>query len=167
MSSARAPARRRRSDGERTRRTILETASRLATVEGLEGLSLGAEVNGGFERNTFGTSAWMAGALYARARLFPILFVAARGDVFWERDAENALGRASPTSFPVEWVASPTLTLDLRPVDHVSARLELRHDHAASDLFFGGTVAGDGVTIPYVPNRPSQDTLTLGMTTWF
>src|SRR5690606_23488444 len=41
MSSARAPARRRRSDGERTRRTILETASRLATVEGLEGLSLG------------------------------------------------------------------------------------------------------------------------------
>ena len=33
--------RRRRSDGERSRRKILETAARLATVEGIEGLSLG------------------------------------------------------------------------------------------------------------------------------
>jgi hypothetical protein len=130
-------------------------------------LSVGAELNGGFERNTFGTSGWVAGALYARLRLLPILFAAARGDVFWERDAQNALGRASPISFSVEWVASPTLTLDLRPIDHVCARLELRHDQAASDLYFGGAVTGDGVTSPYVPNRPSQDTLTLGMTTWF
>ena len=33
-------ARRRRSDGERTRRAILETATELATVEGIEGLSI-------------------------------------------------------------------------------------------------------------------------------
>jgi AcrR family transcriptional regulator len=33
-------ARRRRADGERSRRTILEAAARLATVEGLEGLSI-------------------------------------------------------------------------------------------------------------------------------
>lgn len=40
--------RRRRSDGERSRRTILEAATRLATVEGLEGLSIGrlAEATG-------------------------------------------------------------------------------------------------------------------------
>ena len=36
-----APDRRIRSDGERTRRAILETAMRLATVEGLERLSIG------------------------------------------------------------------------------------------------------------------------------
>src|SRR5579885_2105274 len=30
-----------RSDGERSRRTILDTAAKLATVEGLEGLSIG------------------------------------------------------------------------------------------------------------------------------
>jgi AcrR family transcriptional regulator len=39
MSEA-TPTRRRRSDGERSRRAILRTAARLATVEGLEGLSL-------------------------------------------------------------------------------------------------------------------------------
>ena len=39
---------RRRSDGERSRRTILHTAARLATVEGLDGLSIGrlAEASG-------------------------------------------------------------------------------------------------------------------------
>jgi AcrR family transcriptional regulator len=36
-----ARERRRRSDGERSRRTILDAAARLATVEGIEGLSIG------------------------------------------------------------------------------------------------------------------------------
>ena len=36
-----AAARRRRSDGERSRRAILDTAARLATVEGIDGLSIG------------------------------------------------------------------------------------------------------------------------------
>ena len=38
----RSGERRRRSDGERSRRTILAAAARLATVEGIEGLSIGA-----------------------------------------------------------------------------------------------------------------------------
>ena len=36
-----ATTRRRRADGERSRRAILETAARLATVEGLDGLTIG------------------------------------------------------------------------------------------------------------------------------
>jgi AcrR family transcriptional regulator len=36
-----ARARRRRSDGERSRRAILDAAARLATVEGIDGLSIG------------------------------------------------------------------------------------------------------------------------------
>jgi AcrR family transcriptional regulator len=39
--TASQPARRRRSDGERSRAAILREAARLATVEGLDGLSLG------------------------------------------------------------------------------------------------------------------------------
>src|SRR3954470_21562034 len=39
-SSAAGPARRRRSDGERSRAAILREAARLATVDGLDGLSL-------------------------------------------------------------------------------------------------------------------------------
>src|SRR6201993_2054403 len=38
--SASPPSRRRRSDGERSRAAILREAARLATVEGLDGLSL-------------------------------------------------------------------------------------------------------------------------------
>jgi AcrR family transcriptional regulator len=46
--SAKTATRRRRSDGEKSRRTILHTAAKLATVEGLEGLSIGrlAEASG-------------------------------------------------------------------------------------------------------------------------
>jgi AcrR family transcriptional regulator len=40
-STRRAPARRTRSDGERSREAILRTSASLATVEGLTGLSLG------------------------------------------------------------------------------------------------------------------------------
>jgi AcrR family transcriptional regulator len=40
-TSASGPSRRRRSDGERSRRAILGAATRLASVEGLEGLSIG------------------------------------------------------------------------------------------------------------------------------
>jgi AcrR family transcriptional regulator len=40
-ASGRAAARRRREDGERSRRKILDAATRLATSEGLEGLSIG------------------------------------------------------------------------------------------------------------------------------
>jgi AcrR family transcriptional regulator len=41
MATAPTSKRRTRSDGERSRRAILEAATRLATVEGLEGLSIG------------------------------------------------------------------------------------------------------------------------------
>jgi AcrR family transcriptional regulator len=40
-SSGTARARRPRADGERSRRAILDTAARLATVEGIDGLSIG------------------------------------------------------------------------------------------------------------------------------
>ena len=41
MSVQSPTERRRRSDGERSRRAIVETAARLATVEGIDGLSIG------------------------------------------------------------------------------------------------------------------------------
>jgi hypothetical protein len=67
----------------------------------------------------------------------------------------------------VDWVASQTATLEARLVEHVSFRLEYRHDHAAGDMFFAGDVEGDGVTTPYVPDARYQDTFTLGTTAWF
>ncbi|MBL8938570.1 MAG: hypothetical protein JNM69_28640, partial [Archangium sp.] len=49
----------------------------------------------------------------------------------------------------------------------VSFRLEYRRDQASAPLYFRGAVEGDGVTTPWVPTRNAQDTLTLGVTTWF
>ena len=48
MARTEGVERKRRADGERTRRAILDAAARLATVEGLDGLSLGrlAETRG-------------------------------------------------------------------------------------------------------------------------
>lgn len=129
--------------------------------------SMIAHANGGFEHNRFGLSAWAAGALYARVRFTDWLYVAVRGDVFYEHTAQNETGRASPIFWPAPWVGSGTATVDLRPHPRASVRFEYRHDQAGSEMFFGGNVAGDGGMNPYVMNRRSQDTLTTGVTTWF
>lgn len=130
-------------------------------------LSLIAHGDGGFEPNTFGVSAWTAGALYARFQVVEKLFLAVRGDAFYEHVARNGAGQASSIFWPAPWVTSGTATVDVRPHERVSFRLEYRHDHAGGDMYFGGNVAGVGSAAPFVMNRASQDTLTVGATTWF
>lgn len=138
-----------------------------ATWHATPWLSLMAHANGGVEPNEFGTSAWAAGALYARARIAAPWFVALRADAFKERVAENDAGRASPIFWSAPWVASGTATLDYRPHERVSFRLEYRHDRAGGNLYFGRNATGDGLTTPFAPNRASQDTLTVGAVTGF
>jgi hypothetical protein len=130
-------------------------------------LSLMVHGNVGVEPNAFGTSWWAASALYARVRVRPWLYVAARGDFFHETAASNAAGTASSIFWPAGWVGSGTATLDARPHDNVSVRLEYRHDAAGGPTYFRGAVARDAMTGAFVPNAASQDTLTLGATTWF
>jgi hypothetical protein len=119
-----------------------------------ERLSLLVHGNAGLEPNALGTAWWAAGALYARVQALAWLFVAARADVFME--SVPARGQALFWSAP--WMASQTLTVDLRPHPQVSARVEYRHDEAGANVFFG--LSGQ-------PTQPRQDTLTLGLTTWF
>jgi hypothetical protein len=126
-------------------------------------LSLLAHANAGFEPNHFGRSRWAAGALYARIRVFEALYLALRGDAFFERVPEGA----SPIFWPVAWVASGTATLEVRPVEHVSFRAEYRHDQAQGAMFFGGKVGTDESSGAFVANRRDQDTITLGTTAWF
>ena len=133
-------------------------------------MSFAAQADYGFEPNRIGTSRWIAGALYARVKPFERVYVALRGDRFHEHLATDGRGRSSTPIFwgGVEWVSSVTATLDLRPHDHVSMRLEYRHDVADSPLYFGRNVRGDGSTdAPYIPNARTQDTLLLGATGWF
>lgn len=137
-----------------------------ATWHAHDRLSLLVHGNLGFERNTFGVSSWAAGAVAARVRLLTPLFFAVRGDLFYEHAASNALGRAGGLFWPVPWVSSATATLDVRPHERVSLRLEYRHDHAGGEAYFGGDVGLDA-NGAYVANRSSQDTVTVGATTWF
>ena len=133
-------------------------------------LSLAAQGDYGFEPNRIGTARWIAGALYARIKPVERVYVALRGDRFHEHLATDTRGRSSSPLFwgGIEWVSSGTATLDVRPHDNISVRLEYRHDAADTPLFFGTNVQGDGTTSsPYVANARTQDTLLLGATAWF
>jgi len=130
-------------------------------------LELATEWDAGFERTRFGMSYFGAGAVYARFRPASWLYLAARGDRFAEHRASSASGTADPMFFPVRWVSSATGTIDFRPHDHVSLRIEYRHDHASDNLYFKGDVKGDGTKTPYVPNSVAQNTITAAAVAWF
>ncbi|HVH42080.1 MAG TPA: outer membrane beta-barrel protein [Labilithrix sp.] len=130
-----------------------------------ERFSVAAHGDVGFENNAFGVQSWRAGALYARVQPLSFLYVAARGDAFFEDVPQKVAGTASSLFFGSD-VWSLTGTIDLRPIDHISFRTEYRHDVAGTPLFFreGAARDPDGALIA---NARTQDTLTLGMTGWF
>jgi hypothetical protein len=135
----------------------------------LDWLSLMGEFNAGFDPNAFGTSAWYAGALYTRFRALSWLYLALRGDRFYEHLGTGAAGTAPPIFWGgAKWVTEGTATVDVQPIDRVIVRLEYRHDQAESPLYFRGSVGGSGTAAsPFVANSETQDTLTVGATTWF
>jgi hypothetical protein len=149
-------------EGRAWRHLLDVYATWYATAE----VALNIHGNTGFEPNHFGTSYWTAGALSLRVKAVPWLYLAGRGDIFYERQAENARGRASSIFWPVPWVSSQTFTVDLRPHDNASFRLEYRHDQADGPMFFRGDVARD-MSGAFVMNAKSQNTLTAGMVVWF
>ena len=144
-------------------------------------LSVMAQGNHGWEPNRIGTARWTAGAVYARMKPLALferfavsssdrLYLAVRGDRFHEHLATDGRGRSSSPLFwgGVEWVSSVAGTVDVRPHDNLSVRLEYRHDMAGAPLFFGRNVRGDGsAAASYIPNARTQDTLLLGATAWF
>jgi len=130
-------------------------------------VTVAAQLDAGFEPNDLGTSSWVAAALYGKLALTETLYAAARADYFYETVAEDNGTTASAIFWPTQWMASGTATLAYQPAGGVSVRLEYRHDHADSDVFFGGEVATDPMTMTFVPDRDMQDTVTLGVTAWF
>ena len=112
-----------------------------------------AQLDGGFENNRFGTSSWYAGAAYVRQQLAPWLYGAARADYFHE----TVPGGAAPIFWAgSRWVSSGTLTLDTRPAETVSVRVEFRHDQSQAPLFYSQRVM-----------TTHQDTFTVGAVAWF
>jgi hypothetical protein len=128
--------------------------------------SVAAHGDVGFEDNKYGLHSWRAGALYARVQPLSFLYVAGRGDAFFEDFSQDANGMASSIFFGSD-VWSLTGTIDLRPMDHVSFRTEYRHDVAGVPSYFKKGAPPDPTTGDLVPNARTQDTLTFGMTGWF
>lgn len=127
-------------------------------------LELIGQLNGGFEPNRFGLSAWAAAAMSLRVSPIEWLSVSARGDVFFE----NVPAGASAIFWNgASWVSSATVGIDLHPEDHFSFRVEYRHDHADRPVYFAGAVPTDPMTSLPLGNAASQDTLTFGTCAWF
>ncbi len=130
-------------------------------------VTLAGQFDAGFEPNNVGTDWWIAGAVYGKVAVLDELYAAVRVDYFYEGVPEEAGVPTGGIFWPSPWVAEATATLAYQPVANVSARLEYRHDQADGDSFFGGDVAVDPVTLQFIPDRETQDTLTLGLTAWF
>ena len=138
-------------------------------VDVLPWLSLAANVDGGFERTTLGTDSWIAAALYARFKATGWLFFALRGDGIYERVAREGDASAAIFFGGGDHVLSGTATIEVRPIDGISFRVEYRHDDSDPDvpLYYkrGFTTAADGSPTQNVSR--AQNTLTLGLTGWF
>jgi hypothetical protein len=140
-----------------------------ARWDAVDWLSVMANVNAGFEPNQFGTSSWYAGAVYARVRPVSWLFASLRGDRFWEHLASNASGTAAPIFWGgASWVSELTVSVEVKPSGSLASFVEYRHDQAESPSYFRGSVVGSGTSLaPFVANSKTQDTVTIGATTWF
>jgi len=129
-------------------------------------IALSLHGDAGFEKNTFGSSSWAAVSGSARVKVVDWMYLAARGDYFQEHLASNSEGTASAIFWPSEWVSSTTGTIDLRPADRFSVRLEYRHDLAQGPSWFKNDVATDALGA-FIPNTTSQTTFTVGASAWF
>ena len=121
--------------------------------------SVQAHANAGFENTAFGRASWRAGALAARVKANRWLYIAGRADLLGETIPSSRAGSASSLFFPTTRVQSLTGTVDARPNDHMSVRLELRRDSAKDAIYFKGP--GEALS------AKAQSTMTFGITAWF
>jgi hypothetical protein len=139
-----------------------------AQYDATDWLSLAVHGDFGVEPNEFGTSWWASGALYARVQPIEWLYLAARGDIFREEAADDGAGGVAARIFyPADLVGSATFTADFRPHSNLSFRVEYRHDHADTDMYFAGVVEGATPTAPFGEDATYQDTFTGGVVGWF
>lgn len=122
-------------------------------------LSIQAHANAGFEDTSSGRASWRAAALAARIKLTSWFHAAGRVDVLDETTPASPAGAAAAIFFPTNRVSSFTGTLDARPDDRMSVRLEYRRDAAHDAIYFEKA--------DQAPSARSQATLTFGLTAWF
>ncbi|MDP3277696.1 MAG: outer membrane beta-barrel protein [Deltaproteobacteria bacterium] len=143
-------------------------------------LSLTGQTLAGFETITDdtrrtdtyqGVQWWAAASVAARVRTVSWLYLAARANFFLESfEAVSNSSGILPDAifFPTNRLLGLTATADFRPHEHISLRLEYRHDNAAQAIFFDrDNTARPGVPAAQRGLTPTQNTLTVGVTAWF
>jgi hypothetical protein len=125
------------------------------------------DFDGGFENGEMGMSNWLSGGVWTRWHLASEVYLATQSDFLTETRGNKGSKTASYIFFPTDWVSSHALCLEKRFGDFAAAKIEVRHDSAASNLYFKGQVRTDLTTGAFLANTRQQQTVTLALTSWF
>jgi hypothetical protein len=106
-----------------------------ATIKATSWLSLGATVDAGRQDRSGGAAVWHAAGLYGRVELHPRAALAVRAEYY---DDVDGFFSGAP-----QVLRDGTVTLELRPDEHLIVKLEARHDRAGAAVFPGQGQAGN------------------------
>jgi hypothetical protein len=128
----------------------------VATYKVTDAFSLALTADVGSQRVPDSDAAlWYAAGLNARVQLSEPVALAARAELYKDRD-----GLISGTA---QTLAEGTLTLEVKPAEHLTLKLEARHDRSTENIFAGRETTGEGS--PTL--KPSQTLLLGGVTAYF
>ncbi|MFP2925380.1 porin [Pyxidicoccus sp. 3LG] len=128
----------------------------VATYKVTEALSLSATADVGTQDIPKGDSArWYAAGLNARVRLSALVAVAARVEAY--RDDSGLITGVEQT------LTGGTLTLEVKPAEHLTLKLEARHDRSTEDVFSGRDTDTEGAPVL----KDSETLVVLGAVAYF
>lgn len=128
----------------------------VATYQVTDALGLAATADVGTQRRPGRQAAlWYGAGLNARVQVARPVAVAARAEFYDDRD-----GLISGTA---QRLVEGTVTLEVRPAEHLVLKLEARHDRSTTDVFGGSETAAEGTPVP----RSTQTLVVAGATAYF
>ncbi|TQF16654.1 porin [Myxococcus llanfairpwllgwyngyllgogerychwyrndrobwllllantysiliogogogochensis] len=131
-------------------------ADAVATYAVTESFKLAATVDAGTQRIPGADRAvWYAAGLNARVQLAEPAALAARVEAY--RDADGLMTGVEQT------LTGGTLTLEVKPAEQLTLKLEARHDRSTADVFASRATTDEGTPIP----KDSETLIVLGATAWF
>lgn len=128
----------------------------VATLKLTDTVSVSATADAGRQARP-GTSAalWYAAGANVRVQLARPVAVVARAEVYRDRD-----GLISGTA---QTLSEGTLTLELKPAEHLTLKAEARYDHSTQAVFDSQDTDADGLP----RRRPDQTLLVVGAVAYF
>jgi hypothetical protein len=128
----------------------------VATYKVTDAFSLGFTADAGTQQVPEADSAlWYAAGLNARVQIAEPVALAARAEFFRDRD--------SLISGAAQRLTEGTLTLEVKPAEQLTLKVEARHDRSTQDVFTSHDTTEEGAPVL----KPSQTLLAAGATAYF